>query len=122
MYKYPIFFRHRQSPKDYSEILALKLSQPKEYAIPKGSTLLVTAANDYIATHIVDLFLELGYRVRGTLLSEKSWLNTFFEGKYGKDKFETVIVADLSADNALTVVQVVNRDLRLSCLLTNDRS
>jgi uncharacterized protein YbjT (DUF2867 family) len=103
--------------------------QSKDYTIPKGSIVLVTAANGYIANHVVGLFLNLGYRVRGTVRSDKPWLNSFFEEKYDKDKFETVIVANLPADNALdeairgvsAVVQVVNKTSRVKCPLTNDK-
>lgn len=64
----------------------------KQYAIPQGSKVLVTAANSYIGSNIVDLLLELGFYVRGTVRTEKPWLNELFDKKYGKGRFETVIV------------------------------
>jgi nucleoside-diphosphate-sugar epimerase len=70
---------------------SVKMSQ-KQYAIPQGSQILVTGANGYIGSNIVDLLLDLGFRVRGTVRAEKPWLNELFEKKYGKDPFETVIV------------------------------
>ncbi|EED22611.1 hydroxysteroid dehydrogenase, putative [Talaromyces stipitatus ATCC 10500] len=70
-------------------------------AIQPGSRILVTGANGYIGSHVVDVLLSLGYLVRGTVRSEKPWLNQFFESKYGPGKFETVIVADLGDQEAL---------------------
>jgi nucleoside-diphosphate-sugar epimerase len=70
----------------------------QEFAIPKGSTLVVTGANGYIASHIADILLGLGYLVRGTVRSEKPWLNQLFEEKYGKGKFESVVLPDLAAE------------------------
>ncbi|KAK4139575.1 cinnamoyl-CoA reductase [Dichotomopilus funicola] len=69
-------------------------------AIPKGSRILVTGANSYIGSHIVDLLLELGYAVRGTVRENKPWLNALFEKKYGKGQFETVIIPSLEAPGA----------------------
>ncbi|KAL4876915.1 hypothetical protein BJY04DRAFT_231200 [Aspergillus karnatakaensis] len=65
------------------------------YAIPVGSTILVTGANGYIASHVCDILLSLGYRVRGTVRSEKPWLDAFFEEKYGAGRFESIVVPNL---------------------------
>lgn len=70
----------------------------KQYAIPQGSQILVTGANGYIGSNIVDLLLDLGFRVRGTVRAEKPWLNELFEKKYGKDKFETVVASELEKE------------------------
>ncbi|KAJ9232871.1 hypothetical protein C8Q69DRAFT_489074 [Paecilomyces variotii] len=72
----------------------------KEYAIPKGSRILVTGANGYLASNVVDLLLELGYIVRGTVRSEKPWLDRLFENKYGKGKFESVVVEAMEKEGA----------------------
>lgn len=88
---------------------------PVEYAIPTGSLVLVTGANGYIGSHVVDQLLALGYRVRGTVRDSKPWLDEFFEKKYGKDKFESVIVKSIEdveafanvAEGASGVVHVV---------------
>lgn len=69
-------------------------------ALPKGSKILVTAANCYVGTHIVDVLLELGYRVRGTVRSHKPWLDKYFKEKYGDDRFESVVVEEMEKDNA----------------------
>lgn len=68
---------------------------PSQYALPRGSRILVTGANGYISTHVADqlLGLGLGYSVRGTLRTEKPWLNEYFLNKYGKGRFETVVIS-----------------------------
>lgn len=66
--------------------------------------MLVTGANGYIASNIVDLLLEEGYNVRGTVRTEKAWLNKYFDDKYGKGRFETKIVAALNDDGAFDEV------------------
>ncbi|KAJ5980341.1 NAD dependent epimerase/dehydratase [Penicillium waksmanii] len=65
---------------------------PSNYALPPGSRILVTGANGYIGTHVVDQLLGLGYAVRGSLRTEKPWLNEFFTQKYGPGSFETVLI------------------------------
>ncbi|KAM0451770.1 hypothetical protein ACHAO4_005727 [Trichoderma viride] len=65
---------------------------PVEYAIPRGSLVLVTGANGYIGSHVVDQLLALDYKVRGTVRDKKPWLDEYFEKKYGKGKFESVAV------------------------------
>lgn len=62
------------------------------HAIPPGSWILVTGANGYIASHVVDKLLERGYKVRGTVRAPQPWLNEYFETKYGQGVFEPVIV------------------------------
>lgn len=86
-------------------ICAIKLnplSQPMSptTAIPKGSLILVTGANGYIASNIVDLLLELGYRVRGTVREHKPWLTELFEKRHAKDCFETVVTANMEEPGA----------------------
>lgn len=65
-------------------------------AIPQGSLVLVTGANGYIASHVVDQFLAAGYRVRGTVRSDSkgAWVKELFDKKYGPNRFELAIVAD----------------------------
>lgn len=65
--------------------------------IPRGSKILVTGANGFIGSHVVDQLLSLGYLVRGTIRKPKPWLNELFDRKYGKGKFETCIVSDLTS-------------------------
>ncbi|QLI72761.1 Aldehyde reductase 2 [Metarhizium brunneum] len=66
----------------------------------KGSLILVTGANGYIASNIVDLLLELGYRVRGTVREHKPWLTELFEKRHGKGCFETVVTANMEEPGA----------------------
>jgi len=69
-------------------------------SIPTGSKVLVTGANGYLATWIVRTLLEKGYSVRGTVRSEvkATHLKQIF-AKYG-DKFETVVVDDITKEGA----------------------
>lgn len=70
--------------------------------IEKGDLVLITGASGYIASHTVIQFLEAGYRVRGTVRSQSKaeWLYKLCDEKYGKGKFEAVVVPDMMADNA----------------------
>lgn len=75
---------------------------PKDlYAIRPGERILVTGANGYIGSHVVDVLLSLGYLVRGTVRAEKPWLNELFDSKYGAGHFETVVVPELNDKEAL---------------------
>ncbi|OLN85833.1 Aldehyde reductase 2-like protein 8 [Colletotrichum chlorophyti] len=71
-------------------------------AIPKGSIVVITGANGYIASHIADQFIRNGYRVRGTVRNpkESAWLIPHFENAYGKGKFELHVVPDMQVDGA----------------------
>lgn len=79
---------------------------PPDRRIAKGEWVLVTGANGYIASHIVDVLLAEGYNVRGTVRSDKPWLNQFFEAKYGKGRFETGIVKDLQDEAGFESVMI----------------
>ena len=64
--------------------------------IPLGSTILVTAANGLIGSHVVDQFLAAGYRVRGTVrnASKCAWMSALFARRHGPGRFELFEVAD----------------------------
>lgn len=47
------------------------MSSIESPAIERGSALLVTGANGYIGSHVVDQLLAAGYRVRGTARDAK---------------------------------------------------
>ncbi|KAL6791914.1 hypothetical protein J3E68DRAFT_409681 [Trichoderma sp. SZMC 28012] len=74
--------------------------RPSEYAIPPGGLVLVTGANGYIASHVVDVLLELGYNVRGTVRQSKPWLDRFFEDRYGKGRYESIVVSAMEEEDA----------------------
>lgn len=77
---------------------------PLEGAVlPKGSWIIVTGANGYVASHVIDQFLRLGYSVRGTVRDAKksSWLTPYFSKKYPDAKFELVEVKDITDAAAL---------------------
>lgn len=65
------------------------------FTIPKGSWILVTGANGYIASHITDQLLRLGYNIRGTVrdLNKHKWIEERFNSK-NNGKFELVQVED----------------------------
>ncbi|KAJ5675944.1 hypothetical protein N7462_008841 [Penicillium macrosclerotiorum] len=65
-------------------------------AIPPGSRILVTGANGFIGSQVVQQLLSLGYLVRGTVRSQKPWLEDLFKSKFGPNSFESVIIPDLS--------------------------
>lgn len=71
-----------------------------ERRLSKGDVVLVTGANGYIASHVVDVLLTEGYNVRGTVRAAKPWLNNYFDGKYGIGRFETVIVEGMEAESS----------------------
>jgi len=60
----------------------------------------VSGANGFIASHIVDLLLELGFRVRGTVREAKPWLDKYFEEKYGQGRFSSINVPAIEAKGA----------------------
>lgn len=72
----------------------------EDYAIPKGSTVLVTGANGYLASHVVDILLEIGFKVRGTVRSKKPWLDKLFEQRHGQQQYQSIVVPDLAAEGA----------------------
>ncbi|KAF9768555.1 hypothetical protein IL306_014154 [Fusarium sp. DS 682] len=72
------------------------------YAIPKGSSILVTGVNGFIGSHVANEFLKRGYKVRGTArdVSKAAWINDLFSQQYGKDQFSLWPVADLTSPGA----------------------
>lgn len=52
----------------------------------------------------MDLLLKEGFKVRGTVRQDKPWLTALFTNKYGANRYETVIVPDLSAQEELEKV------------------
>lgn len=69
---------------------------PKDAILPQSSTILVTGANGYISSHVVDQLLKYGYKTRGTVrdVQESAWLQEHFDKEYGTGKFELVEVKE----------------------------
>lgn len=70
--------------------------------IPKGSTILVTGANSFIASHVVDQLLTDGYNIRGTVRSKDKGeiLQRHFDKTYGNDRFAFMVVENITIDHA----------------------
>jgi nucleoside-diphosphate-sugar epimerase len=78
------------------------MASVEDWAIPKGSTVLVTAANGFIGSHIADQFLHHGFKVRGTVrnVDKNAWLTSTFDKKYGSGRFELWNISDMAAEGA----------------------
>ena len=74
----------------------------KPPAIPPGSTVLVTGANGFIGSHVTDQLIQAGYLVRGTSrdTAKTAWMTDMFDKKYGKGKFDAVVVTDMAESGA----------------------
>ncbi|KAF5970885.1 aldehyde reductase II [Fusarium coicis] len=66
-------------------------------SVPAGGLILITGANGYIASVAVQVFIQRGYRVRGTVrsITTNAWMKTFFGSN-----FELVEVPDISTPGA----------------------
>jgi nucleoside-diphosphate-sugar epimerase len=73
-------------------------------AVQSGKVL-VTGANGYIAVWVIKTYLEAGFSVRGTVRSERSvpHLQKIFK-PYG-DKFEVIIVPDMTIVSCLLCIR-----------------
>ncbi|OGM49636.1 hypothetical protein ABOM_001898 [Aspergillus bombycis] len=71
------------------------MSTPTQVVIPKDAWMLVTGANGYVGSTVVNTLLELGYKVRGTVRAPKPWLDELFASKYGDGRYESVVVPRL---------------------------
>lgn len=71
-------------------------------AIPKGACVLVTGANGYLASQVVNQLLLAGFRVRGTIRDEHkgTWMKEYFHPRFGADKLELVLVPDMAEPGA----------------------
>ncbi|KFY30455.1 hypothetical protein V493_01899 [Pseudogymnoascus sp. VKM F-4281 (FW-2241)] len=71
--------------------------------IPRGSWVLVTGANGFVASHVTQQFLQRGYKVRGTVrdLEKSSWLvQDVFKSYADNGDLELVVVPELAATGA----------------------
>ena len=89
------------SPLSRDEIRVRSCSIDKPIA-PKESLILVTGANGFHGSHIVDQLLQYGYRVRGTVRDkdEAEMLSNRFTSTYGSDRFEATVVPDMAVKDA----------------------
>lgn len=88
----------------------------KQHAIPPRSKVLVTGANGFIASHIINVLLELGYTVRGTVRTPTPWLDDYFADQWGSGRFESVLVPDFQQRNAFDeCVQGVSGIIHVVC-------
>ncbi|KAL6250669.1 hypothetical protein RBB50_002972 [Rhinocladiella similis] len=73
-----------------------------DLAILPGALVVVTGANGFIASHVVDQLLLAGYRVRGTVRNMKraDWMIGYFSTKYGPGKFELTEVQQMADPGA----------------------
>lgn len=71
-------------------------------AILPGALVVVTGANGFIASHVVDQLLLGGYQVRGTVRNTKraEWMIGYFSAKYGPGKFEVTEVQQMADPGA----------------------
>ena len=71
--------------------------------IPPGSTVLVTGANGFIGSHVADQLIQAGYLVRGTSrdTTKAAWMTELFDNKYGKGRYEALVVDDIAKKGAL---------------------
>lgn len=62
---------------------------------------MVTGANGFLGSHIVDQFLAEGYKVRGTVrnLDKNKWLQEYFDKKYDPGLLELVKVEDFTNEH-----------------------
>ena len=74
--------------------------------LPEGSLVVVTGANGYVASHVVDQLLIAEFNVRGTVRepAKAIWLRDYVENTYGPGRFEAAIVTDLAVEGAFDQV------------------
>lgn len=68
--------------------------------IPKDSMILVTGCNGFVASHIVDQLLILGYRVRGTTrdLANVETISAQWKDTHGKGRFEAILIPNIAEE------------------------
>lgn len=78
------------------------MTKTSDSCLPPQAVVLVTGANGFIASHIIDKLLQAGYIVRGTVRSteKQKWLQERFDAAYGEGRFELCPVLDITAPHA----------------------
>ncbi|GAB1214660.1 hypothetical protein ATERTT37_003824 [Aspergillus terreus] len=73
----------------------------QDATLPKGSRVLVTGANGFVASNVIDRLLSSGYIVRGTVRDTKPYLDDIFSKAYGEESFESVVLPSFEDTDAL---------------------
>ncbi|GKT39863.1 aldehyde reductase 2 [Colletotrichum spaethianum] len=75
-------------------------------ALPLGFRIVVTGANDFIASHTIDQLLARGYLVRGTVRNpaRTRWLAEDFDKTYHPGVFALHEVAEVTRDGVFDSV------------------
>uniref|UniRef100_A0A8H7K1Q1 NAD-dependent epimerase/dehydratase domain-containing protein n=1 Tax=Bionectria ochroleuca TaxID=29856 RepID=A0A8H7K1Q1_BIOOC len=78
--------------------------------LPQGSIVLVTGANGLVGANVVDIFLQFGFKVRGTVRDTQKhvWLVPFFERKYRRGAFELVEVKGLLKEGVSALIHIAS--------------
>ncbi|KAK1673867.1 NAD dependent epimerase/dehydratase [Colletotrichum godetiae] len=76
------------------------MTPEQKFAIPKGSTVLVTGANGFIGSHVCNELLQLGFNVRGTVrdVSKCAWLPEALKRQRPKGDFMLVSLPDMEKE------------------------
>jgi nucleoside-diphosphate-sugar epimerase len=86
------------------------------YCLPAGSRVLVTGANGFIGSNVIQCLLELGFRVRGAVRSPRPWLDEMFREKFGEGSYESIILANFEDVDILAgVMDGVNGVVHVVC-------
>ncbi|KAH8164928.1 hypothetical protein CIB48_g3314 [Xylaria polymorpha] len=99
------------------------MTSAENWAIPKGSTVLVTGVSGFVGSHIADQFLHHGFRVRGTVRDQEKyvWLSNLFNEKYGPGSFEFCQISDMAVPNAFDMaIKGVSAVAHAASILTLD--
>jgi nucleoside-diphosphate-sugar epimerase len=76
-----------------------KLNQSFDFAIPKGSWVLVTGATGYLATHIIHEFFVLGYKVRKSARNtQKADHTRKLFVQHGSSNYDCTVVPNIATD------------------------
>ena len=99
------------------------LSQSLDLAIPKGSWVLVTGATGFVATHIINEFLALGYKVIGTARNtDKADRTRKLFSHYGSSNYTCTVVPDMAIDGAFDeAVKGVSAVVHTASVLSFDK-
>ncbi|OLN87627.1 Aldehyde reductase 2-like protein 3 [Colletotrichum chlorophyti] len=78
----------------------------QDLALPGGSIIAVTGANGFIASHVADRLLSIGYLVWCTVRSPSKtrWLASNFDRAYGPRRFSLYVVPDVTKEGAFDKV------------------